>query len=100
VHGTLDLDGRRVSLAAIDCPVLNVYATRDHIVPPASSLALGAHLSDVDYDVLAFDGGHIGIYSSARAQREVPPGIAAWLTGRTDTGERSGSGGTGAGTRR
>lgn len=100
VRGTLELDGRLVSLAAIDCPILNVYATRDHIVPPASCLALGDHLSDVDYDVLAFEGGHIGIYSSARAQREVPPGIAVWLSGRTDTDERAGSGGTGAETRR
>ena len=79
VRGELELDGQKVLLERIACPVLNVFATRDHIVPPSSSLALGEHLAGVDYETLAYDGGHIGIYASARAQREVPPGIAAWL---------------------
>ena len=33
---------------------------------------------------LAFKGGHIGIYVSGRAQREVPPAIHTWLAKRAD----------------
>ena len=35
-----------------------------------------------DYTQLAFKGGHIGIYVSGRAQREVPPAIHDWLAQR------------------
>lgn len=79
VGGDLQIGGRPVSLAAIRQPLLNIYATRDHVVPPAASLALGDHVGSEDYTVRAFHGGHIGIYVSARAQNEVPPVIADWL---------------------
>ena len=36
------------------------------------------------YTPLAFKGGHIGIYVSGRAQREVPPAIHSWLAKRAD----------------
>jgi polyhydroxyalkanoate synthase len=35
-----------------------------------------------DYTALAVEVGHIGMYVSARAQREVPAKIAAWLRDR------------------
>jgi polyhydroxyalkanoate synthase len=35
-----------------------------------------------DYTELAFKGGHIGIYVSGRAQREVPSAIHDWLAQR------------------
>jgi polyhydroxyalkanoate synthase len=65
-------------------PVLNMYATQDHIVPPDSSLALEAHIASTDYTSFPFEGGHIGIYVSARAQRQVPEKIADWLKSRCD----------------
>ena len=37
----LELGGRRVDLRRITMPVLNVYAKDDHIIPPATSRALG-----------------------------------------------------------
>ena len=82
VDGTLRIGGRRIDLGNIGMPVLNVYASEDHIVPPAAALALGKHVSSDDYSTLGFDGGHIGIYVSERAQREVPPEIARWLRSR------------------
>jgi len=78
-NGGVMLGGRRVHPGAVRAPVLNVYATEDHIVPPSASLALERLVGSDDYSTLSFRGGHIGIYVSARAAREVPPAIAAWL---------------------
>ena len=36
-----------------------------------------------DYSELSFRGGHIGIYVSGRAQKEVPTAINEWLTARS-----------------
>jgi polyhydroxyalkanoate synthase len=35
-----------------------------------------------DYTESSFRGGHIGIYGSGRAQREVPATIDGWLKAR------------------
>jgi polyhydroxyalkanoate synthase len=82
VTGDLSIGGRKVDLGQINMPVLNIYATADHLVPPESSIALQRHVGTADYDTIAFKGGHIGIYVSGRAQKEIPPAIAAWLKAR------------------
>ncbi|GMQ75851.1 MAG: hypothetical protein BMS9Abin01_1111 [Gammaproteobacteria bacterium] len=82
VEGTLHVGDRVVDLRRITMPVLNVYATQDHIVPPDGTLALEEHITTTDYTTFAFEGGHIGIYVSARARRDVPQKIAEWLHAR------------------
>lgn len=82
VSHTLQIGGRDVDLGLIDQPVLNIFAELDHLVPPAASQALSAHIGSTDYSELAFRGGHIGIYVSSRAQREIAPAIHAWLESR------------------
>ena len=82
VKGELSVGGRPVRLSRITMPVLNVYATLDHIVPPAASRALEAHIASPDYSELQFEGGHIGIYVSRKAQTIVAPRIAQWLAAR------------------
>lgn len=84
VAGGLEIGGREVSLKNVAMPVLNIFAEQDHLVPPSASRPLGKHIGTKDYTELAFRGGHIGIYVSGRAQREVPPAIHEWL------GKRSG----------
>ena len=66
----------------VDMPVLNIYAQQDHLVPPSSSKALQELVGSDDYSELSFMGGHIGIYVSSRAQREVPGAIHDWLAQR------------------
>ncbi|MEO5830493.1 MAG: class III poly(R)-hydroxyalkanoic acid synthase subunit PhaC, partial [Rhodanobacter sp.] len=83
VKGTLEIGGKSVDLGMITQPVLNIFAEQDHLVPPDASRALGKHVGTTDYTQLAFKGGHIGIYVSARAQREVPPAIHQWLRQRS-----------------
>lgn len=82
VKGVVRIGDRRVDLGRITMPVLNVYATKDHLVPPPCTLALKKYVGSDDYSELAFAGGHIGIYVSGRAQREVPPAISEWLQER------------------
>jgi polyhydroxyalkanoate synthase len=82
VEGTLSIGGRVVNLQQVTQPLLNIFAEHDHLVPPAASRALGRHVGSTDYTELAFKGGHVGIYVSGRAQREVAPAISRWLRAR------------------
>jgi polyhydroxyalkanoate synthase len=82
IKGEVELGGRRVDLGFVDMPVLNIYAEQDHLVPPTASRVLDQYIGSEDYTPLAFRGGHIGIYVSGRAQREVPAAIHDWLRKR------------------
>lgn len=83
VKGGLMIGDKSVALKNITMPVLNIFAEQDHLVPPSASRVLKDHVGSKDYTQLAFKGGHIGIYVSGRAQREVPPAIHAWLAERS-----------------
>jgi polyhydroxyalkanoate synthase len=82
VLGGLVIGGGRVELRRIDCPVLNIHASQDHLVPPSATLPLRGLIGSRDYTSFEFDGGHIGIYVSARAQELLPRTIAEWLENR------------------
>ena len=84
VKGGAKIGDREVHLGLVEMPVLNIYAEQDHLVPPDASRALRELAGTRDYTELSFKGGHIGIYVSGRAQREVPPAIHGWLAERAD----------------
>ena len=83
VKGGIEIDGEAVDLGYVDMPILNIFAEQDHLVPPDASRALGKLAGSNDYTELSFKGGHIGIYVSSRAQREVPSAIHEWLDKRS-----------------
>lgn len=85
VRGGLAIGGNVVDLKRIRCPVLNVFATRDHLVPPSASRPLAGLTGSADYSEFEFDGGHIGIYVSRRAQELLPAAVAQWLVARSAT---------------
>jgi polyhydroxyalkanoate synthase subunit PhaC len=82
INGGIDIGGREVDLGFVDMPVLNIFAEQDHLVPPDASRALRDVVGSTDYAELSFRGGHIGIYVSSRAQKEVPGAIHDWLAKR------------------
>lgn len=82
IAGTMRIGGRPVDLTGITMPVLNVYAERDDLIPPASSIPLGDHVGTDDYTATSFDTGHIGMYVSGRVQRDLPAFVADWLAER------------------
>ena len=83
VRGGAKVGEREVHLGLVEMPVLNIYAEQDHLVPPDASRALRDLAGTDDYTELSFKGGHIGIYVSGRAQKEVPDTICGWLEKRS-----------------
>ena len=82
VKGGLTVGGRTVDLKQISMPLLNIYALQDHLVPPSSSKPLQQLVGSDDYSTHEFQGGHIGIYVSGTAQRQIPEKVADWLRER------------------
>jgi len=82
IKGEVVLGNRQVDLGRIDRPVLNLYAEKDHLVLPESSLALGRYIGTQDYTVQSFKTGHVGMYVSRKVQQNLPPAIANWLIAR------------------
>jgi len=80
-EGTLTLSGKPVDLKRVTMPLLNIYATLDHIVPPAASMCLQSLVGTMDYTTHTVPTGHIGIYVSSRS-KELPATIASWLKQR------------------
>jgi polyhydroxyalkanoate synthase subunit PhaC len=75
------INGRQVDLRNLTMPVLNVFAKDDHIIPPATSQALGAKVGTRDYTELALAGGHVGVFVGGKSQALLGSGIAKWLAG-------------------
>jgi polyhydroxyalkanoate synthase subunit PhaC len=82
LKGEVMLGEKRVELEKIRMPVLNIYAERDHLVPPLSSIALEKYVGTEDYTVRSFPVGHIGLYVSHKVQKDLPPTIMNWLKDR------------------
>ncbi|MDY6795825.1 MAG: class III poly(R)-hydroxyalkanoic acid synthase subunit PhaC [Actinomycetota bacterium] len=101
VKGELEIGGRRVDLKKITIPLLNIYATEDHLVPPACSIPLNDLVGSDDKTLYSFPGGHIGIYVSSRSQKELAPKVSQWLIDRCPRsgGKEKASAAAGDGTR-
>ena len=76
------LRGHKVDLSNITMPVLNVYATEDHIIPPSCSRALAPLVGTKDYTEIAVPGGHVGVFVGGKSQGIVGNGIVNWLRER------------------
>jgi polyhydroxyalkanoate synthase len=79
VQGKLVVSGRRVDLARIACPLLNITAAKDWICPPESAAVLNDLVASVDKRVLELPGGHVGIVAGRRATDDLWPRLADWL---------------------
>jgi polyhydroxyalkanoate synthase len=83
VKGELVVGGRTVNLREVRCPLLNVVALGDHIVPEQSSLPLNDLCGSADRQLWKRPGGHIGAIVSRNAARELWPALAEWLAARS-----------------
>jgi polyhydroxyalkanoate synthase len=82
VKNELVVGGKKVNLKNIICPVLNVYATQDHLVPPAASIPLCDNIASTDKETYSFAGGHIGVFVGGKSQKELAPAVANFLKKR------------------
>ena len=79
VNGEFEICGEKIDLKKISCPVINIYAEQDHIIPVSCSKALGQFISKKNYDEIGFPGGHVGVFVSRKAQGVVAGGLVEWL---------------------
>src|SRR5205823_3086062 len=82
IKNDFTIGGRKIDLGNITVPVLNVFAKDDHIIPPATSQALGAKVGTKDYTELPLPVVHVGVYVGGKSQALLGPGIAKWLAER------------------
>ncbi|MEM7243488.1 MAG: alpha/beta fold hydrolase [Pseudomonadota bacterium] len=79
MKGAFQVEGQTVDLKKIKCPVLNIYALQDHIVPVSTSKALSTFIPKSRYKEIGFPGGHVGVFVSSKAQGVVAGGLVDWL---------------------
>ena len=84
INSQLVIGGRRVDLKNVTMPLLNFYGHFDHLVPPAACEPLAGKVGSTDTQNVCLDTGHIGIYVSAKCQREFAPKIVQWLKARDE----------------
>jgi len=82
VKGKLKLGGKAVDLGKITMPILNIYASADHLVPPAATKPFNDLVGSKDKTLYEFQGGHIGVFVGSRSQKELAPAISKWLIQR------------------
>ena len=79
VKGSFEVSGQTIDLRKISCPVLNIFALQDHIIPVSCSKALGQFIAKDNYEEIGFPGGHVGVFVSRKAQGVVADGIINWV---------------------
>ncbi|HEX3034654.1 MAG TPA: class III poly(R)-hydroxyalkanoic acid synthase subunit PhaC [Thermodesulfobacteriota bacterium] len=84
VQNKFPIHGKLVDLRKIECPVLNLIAEKDHLVPPASSVGFSDLVSSKDKETIIFPTGHIGLSVSSKSLRELWPKVAGWLADRSN----------------
>jgi len=94
--GELMVGDRRVALGEIDCPVLNVCAERDQLVPPEESAPFIRHVGSRDATTLMFPCGHLGLMVSRGAHEDLWPRVGRWLSGDAPIAEAFGTSTSGA----
>jgi len=72
-----------VNLKRITCPVLNLLATHDNLVPPAQSEPFNDLVGSTDRGTMRLPTGHIGLAVGSAAQRELWPQVVEWLAKRS-----------------
>ncbi|HWX20268.1 MAG TPA: class III poly(R)-hydroxyalkanoic acid synthase subunit PhaC [Candidatus Binatia bacterium] len=73
-----------VNLRNIVCPVLNIMAGKDDLVPCAQGTPFNDLVGSKDRKSILLEGsGHIGLAIGSRAQKEVWPQACQWLAQRT-----------------
>lgn len=82
IKGELEVGGKRVNLKNLTAPLLNIYATEDHLVPPAATIPLNDYVGSKDKELYSFKGGHIGVFVGGKSQKELAPAVTSWLKKR------------------
>jgi poly(3-hydroxybutyrate) depolymerase len=79
VAGTLEVNGQRVDLGRIECPLFLLAGAEDHITPPAQVFAMAEVVSTPAESIhrRSTSGGHLGLFMGREALRDHWPPIMA-----------------------
>lgn len=81
--GEFPLGSTTIDLRRITCPVLNLVAESDHLVPREQSDPLDRLVGSTDVATRSLRAGHIGLAVSGKAHGEFWPAAADWLAARS-----------------
>ncbi len=84
VKGEFPLGQHTIDLSNITCPVLNLVADKDHLVPCGQSTPIRECISSSEYQELSVKAGHIGLAVGSRAHKELWPQAVEWLAARSE----------------
>ena len=84
VKGTMPVGKHIINLKNITCPVLNLMAQKDDLVPCAQSAPFNDLVGSSDRKTIQFPAGHIGLAVGSRAQTELWPAAVEWLGERSE----------------
>lgn len=99
IRGRLTVGGRRVDMAAIDCPLLLLAGSTDHITPApqlfAAAEQVGTPPADITYRTAS--AGHLGLFMGRDALRHDWPVLMETVYSHSVPGARRASDGSGSG---
>jgi len=72
VKGELKIGEQLVNLKNITMPLLNIYASADHLVPPSATRLLNDLVGTDDKTLYEFKGGHIGVFVGSKSKKSSP----------------------------
>lgn len=84
VKNKMPVGRHTINLRNITCPVLNLMASKDDLVPCAQSLPFNNLVGSTDKKAIEFPAGHIGLAVGSKAQRELWPQAVEWLAQCSD----------------
>ena len=82
IKGEFFLGDKKIDLKNITMPLLNVYGTKDNLIPASSSIPLTNLVSSKDKEGVVFPVGHAGIVASSLSQEKIAPKVASWIKER------------------
>jgi len=86
--GGFVIDGRTLSLADIDCPILCFVGTRDDIARPPSVRAIREAAPRAEVHEIALKAGHFGLVVGSSARSRTWPTVVQWMRWRDGVGPR------------
>ena len=82
IKNQLILDGQKVDLRKIRCPLLNVFGKNDYLAPPSTAKPLSKAVGSTDVTTIGVETGHVGIFVGSTSYKTISPKIATWIRGR------------------
>jgi poly[(R)-3-hydroxyalkanoate] polymerase subunit PhaC len=88
VRGELAVGGEPINLRRIVCPLLNVVASFDELVPPRACESLTQLVRSRDKATVVFPSSHLGAAAGLSAHERLWPAVGQWLAVRDSPPQR------------